>query len=216
MRPRKPGPTRGSGSWKRPAVLRAQRRLPNSPVPSPSRATASPGPRPPTGTKRCGRSRPWSSTRTETPDGHEIGLRTIRASGPCAPEPGGSIQRTAEAVTARGCFPPSGPTRPARAHSRPSKEVQEQTLTPRHGRSHGAGIMHVRCGSRVKRQRPPSGDASEDERSAGQRSSDAARSPSTPRTALRQPARTSGPNIATSSGPSSRDRLLPGKVAQRP
>ena len=31
-------------------------------------------------------------------------LRTVRASGPDAPEPGSSIARTAAAVTARGCF----------------------------------------------------------------------------------------------------------------
>ena len=81
------------------------------------------------------------ATRTETPDGHEIGLRTIRASGPGAPEPGGSIQRTAEEVTARGCFraPWSDEARRERILD-PPKEVQEQTLTPRHGRSHGGGI----------------------------------------------------------------------------
>ena len=81
------------------------------------------------------------ATRTETPDGHELGLRVIRASGPGAPEPGGSIQRTAEEVTARGCFrtPWSDEARRERILD-PPKEVQEQTLTPRHGRSHGGGI----------------------------------------------------------------------------
>ena len=81
------------------------------------------------------------ATRTETPDGHEIGLRVIRASGPGAPEPGGSIRRTAEEVTARGCFraPWSDEARRERILD-PPKEVQEQTLTPRHGRSHGGGI----------------------------------------------------------------------------
>ena len=52
------------------------------------------------------------ATRTETPDGHELALRTIRASGPDAPEPGVSILRTEEEVTARGCFRAPGPTRP--------------------------------------------------------------------------------------------------------
>ena len=81
------------------------------------------------------------ATRTETPDGHEIALRTIRASGPGAPEPGGSIRRTAGEVTARGCFRAawSDETRRARILN-PPKEIQEQTLTPRHRRSHGRGI----------------------------------------------------------------------------
>ena len=81
------------------------------------------------------------ATRTETPDGHEIALRTIRAFGPGAPEPGGSIRRTAAEVTARGCFraPWSDEARRERILD-PPKEVQEQTLTPRHGRSHGGGI----------------------------------------------------------------------------
>ena len=81
------------------------------------------------------------ATRTETPDGHEIALRTIRASGPGAPEPGGSIQRTAGEVTARGCFraPWSDEARRERILD-PPKEVQEQTLTLRRERSHGGGI----------------------------------------------------------------------------
>ena len=81
------------------------------------------------------------ATRTETPDGHEIALRTIRASGPGAPEPGGSIRRTAAEVTARGCFraPWSDETRRERILD-PPKEVQERTLTQRRERSHGGGI----------------------------------------------------------------------------
>ena len=81
------------------------------------------------------------ATRTETPDGHELGLRTIRASGSGAPEPGGSIRRTAGEVTARGCYraPWSDEARRERILD-PPKEVQERTLTPRHGRSHGGGI----------------------------------------------------------------------------
>ena len=81
------------------------------------------------------------ATRTQTPDGHEIALRTIRAFGPGAPEPGGSIQRTAEEVTARGCFRAAWSDEARRERIlNPPKEVQEQTLTPRHGRSHGGGI----------------------------------------------------------------------------
>ena len=81
------------------------------------------------------------ATRTETSDGHEIALRTIRASGPGAPEPGGSIRRTAAEVTARGCFraPWSDEARRERVLD-PPKEVQERTLTQRRGRSHGGGI----------------------------------------------------------------------------
>ena len=81
------------------------------------------------------------ATRTETPDGHEIALRTIRASGPGAPEPGGSIRRTAAEVTARGCFraPWSDEARRERILD-PPKEVQERTLTQRRERSHGGGI----------------------------------------------------------------------------
>ena len=81
------------------------------------------------------------ATRTETPDGHELALRVIRASGPGAPEPGVSIRRAAEEVTARGCFRASWSDEARRARILdPPKEVQEQTLTQRHGRSHGGGI----------------------------------------------------------------------------
>ena len=82
------------------------------------------------------------TTRTETADGHEIGLRTIRASGPGAPDPGGSIRRAAEEVTARGCFraPWSDEARRERILDPPKEEVREQTLTLRRGRSHGGGI----------------------------------------------------------------------------
>ena len=81
------------------------------------------------------------ATRTETPDGHEIALRTIRASGPGAPEPGGSIRRTAGQVTARGCFRAAWSDEARRERVlNPPKEVQEQTPTPRHRRSHGRGV----------------------------------------------------------------------------
>ena len=81
------------------------------------------------------------ATRTETADGHEIALRVIRAFGPGAPEPGGSIRRTAAEVTARGCFRAawSDETRRERILD-PPKEVQERTLTQRRERSHGGGI----------------------------------------------------------------------------
>ncbi len=81
------------------------------------------------------------ATRTETPDGHELALRAIRASGPGAPEPGVSIQRTADEVTARGCFraPWSDEARRARVLD-PPKEVEEQSLKQDLGYSHGGGI----------------------------------------------------------------------------
>ena len=81
------------------------------------------------------------ATRTETPDGHEIALRTIRAFGPGAPEPGGSIRRTAAEVTARGCFRAAWSDEARRERILdPPKEVQERTLTQRRERSHGGGI----------------------------------------------------------------------------
>ena len=81
------------------------------------------------------------ATRTETPDGHEIALRVIRAFGPGAPEPGGSIRRTAGEVTARGCFRAAWSDEARRERIlNPPKEVREQTLTLHRGRSHGGGI----------------------------------------------------------------------------
>ena len=81
------------------------------------------------------------ATRTETPDGHELALRVIRASGPRAPEPGVSIRRTAEEVTARGCFRAEWSDEARRQRILdPPKEVQEQTLKQSLGRSHGGGI----------------------------------------------------------------------------
>ena len=76
------------------------------------------------------------------PDGHELALRTIRASGPGAPEPGGSIRRTAGEVTARGCFRAawSDEARRARVLNPPKEEVQEQTRTQANKRSHSRGI----------------------------------------------------------------------------
>ena len=81
------------------------------------------------------------ATRTETPDGHELALRVIRASGPRAPEPGVSIRRAAEEITARGCFRASWSDEARRARILvPPKEVQEQTQKQSLGRSHGGGI----------------------------------------------------------------------------
>ena len=81
------------------------------------------------------------ATRTETPDGHELALREIRAFGPGAPEPGGSIRRTAGEVTARGCFRAAWSDEARRVRIlNPPKEVREQTPTLHRGRSHGGGI----------------------------------------------------------------------------
>ena len=82
------------------------------------------------------------ATRAESPDGH--GLRVIRASGPGAPEPGASIQRTADAVTARGCF--RAPWADEERRERILRPRQEETLeqtqeqTQRQGLSHGGGL----------------------------------------------------------------------------
>ena len=81
------------------------------------------------------------ATRTETPDGHELALRVIRASGPGVPEPGVSIRRAEEEVTARGCYRASWADEARRARVLdPPKEVQEQTLKQSLGRSHRRGI----------------------------------------------------------------------------
>ena len=81
------------------------------------------------------------ATRTEISDDHELALRVIRGSGPDAPEPGASIQRTADEVTARGCFRAAWSDEARRAAELdPPKEVQEKTLKQSLGRSHGGGI----------------------------------------------------------------------------
>ena len=81
------------------------------------------------------------ATRTEISDDHELALRVIRASGPDAPEPGASIQRTADEVTARGCYRAAWSDEARRAAELdPPKEVQEKTLKQSLGRSHGGGI----------------------------------------------------------------------------
>ena len=81
------------------------------------------------------------ATRTKVSDGHELALRTIRASGPGAPEPGGSIRRTETEVTARGCFRAAWSDEARREQALdPQKEVREQTRTQDLGRSLGKGL----------------------------------------------------------------------------
>ena len=81
------------------------------------------------------------ATRTGVSDEHELGLRVISASGPEAPEPGASITRTAEEVTARGCYRAAWSDEARRARElAPQKEVEEQTLKQDLGRSHGKGL----------------------------------------------------------------------------
>ena len=192
MRPRRLVRRGAEAAGSRPAVLRAHRRLRTGLFRARRGRPNRLDPRPPAGPERCGRSRPWSPRGPGPPGGHEIALRTIRASGPGAPQPGGSIRRTAAEVTARGCFRAawSDEARRKRIFDPPKEEVREQTLTPRHRRSHGRGHRHVRSGNRGGRVRLVS--SSEDERSASQRSSrDFLRTP-TPATALRQPAHLRG------------------------
>ena len=68
------------------------------------------------------------ATRTETPNGHELELRTVRATGAGAPAPGNAIARSAAAVTARDCFraPWQDEARRERIVEPPQRE-QEQT-----------------------------------------------------------------------------------------
>ena len=94
------------------------------------------------------------ATRTETPDGHEIALRVIRAFGPGAPEPGGSIRRTAGEVTARGCFRAAWSDEarrerildPAEGGPGADPDATPRALPRRRHR-------HVRCGNRGGRLR---------------------------------------------------------------
>ena len=81
------------------------------------------------------------ATRTKISGEHELALRVIRAFGPGAPEPGASIRRTADEVTARGCFRAAWSDEARREQVLdPPKEVQEKTLKQSLGRSHGGGI----------------------------------------------------------------------------
>ena len=81
------------------------------------------------------------ATRTDVSDEHELGLRVISASGSDAPEPGASITRTADEVTARGCYRAAWSDEARReAELDPQKEVEEKTLKQDLGRSHGKGL----------------------------------------------------------------------------
>ncbi len=82
-----------------------------------------------------------ATARTGTADGHELALRVIRASGPGTPEPGASILRTKEEVTARGCFRAAWSDEARRAaEPDPPKQVHEQTMKHSVGPSCGGGI----------------------------------------------------------------------------
>ena len=83
------------------------------------------------------------ATRTETADGHDLELRTIRASSPGAPGPGSAIRRTAREVTARGCFRAEWSDEARRERIlNPPKQIQEQTLEQTHEQtlSHRRGL----------------------------------------------------------------------------
>ena len=76
--------------------------------------------------------------RIETGDGHKLDLKVIRAAGPGAPEPGTTIQRTAEAVAARGCH--RAPWRDEAQRQRivdPPKQEQEQVQSQERSRGRG-------------------------------------------------------------------------------
>ena len=90
------------------------------------------------------------AVRTGYSDGHSLDLRVIHASGPAAPEPGSRIGRTAEAVTARGCYraewkdearrarildPPKQAEErtPAEKQEREQEREQRQEISRRHG-----------------------------------------------------------------------------------
>ena len=81
------------------------------------------------------------ATRTETAGRHDLELRVIRASGPGAPKPGSAIRRTAEAVTARGCFRAKWTDEARRERILdPPKQAQEQTRSRRQDLSHDRGF----------------------------------------------------------------------------
>ena len=83
------------------------------------------------------------ATRTGTPDGCTLELRAIAASGPGAPKPGSAIERTADAVTARGCFraPWADEARRERTLHPPERErTEEQTREQGRDRSRDRGF----------------------------------------------------------------------------
>ena len=82
------------------------------------------------------------ATRTGTPNGRNLELRAIAASGPGAPEPGSAIGRTADAVTARGCFraPWADEARRERILHPPEQRAEEQTREQGRDRSRDRGF----------------------------------------------------------------------------
>ena len=82
------------------------------------------------------------ATRTGTPHGRNLELRAIAASGPGAPEPGSAIGRTADAVTARGCFraPWADEARRERILHPPEQRTEEQTREQGRDRSRDRGF----------------------------------------------------------------------------
>ena len=82
------------------------------------------------------------ATRTGTPNGRDLELRVIAASGPGAPEPGSAIGRTADAVTARGCFraPWADEARRERILHPPEQRTEEQTREQGRDRSRDRGF----------------------------------------------------------------------------
>ena len=82
------------------------------------------------------------ATRTGTPNGRNLELRVTAASGPGAPEPGSAIGRTADAVTARGCFraPWADEARRERILNPPEQRTEEQTREQGRDRSRDPGF----------------------------------------------------------------------------
>ena len=82
------------------------------------------------------------ATRTGTPNGLNLELRVTAASGPGAPEPGSAIGRTADAVTARGCFraPWADEARRERILNPPEQRTEEQTREQGRDRSRDPGF----------------------------------------------------------------------------
>ena len=80
---------------------------------------------------------------------HILQLQVIGASGPGAPEPGSSIERTADAVIARGYYPAPWLDEarrerilhpPRQARDRTQQLEQEETRKHQHERSHRKGL----------------------------------------------------------------------------
>ena len=87
--------------------------------------------------------------RAEGPErsGHGLELRVSSAAGPGAPEPGSRIERTADAVTARGCFRAEWAEERRRerilnppAHERTREQQQEEAPEERRNLSQDEGL----------------------------------------------------------------------------